>query len=539
MPVLPYLKFSPILLVITFLAGCGPRETAVESGIQTKTLHIGNGPEPQSLDPYVTTGSGDRTLHDVMFEGLVIPDPETGEPSPGVASYWDISEDQHIYTFHLRPEAKWSDGKPLIANDFVDSYRRVLAPRLAAEYANLFYYIVGAKAYNEGTETDFDTVGIKALDDHTLQLVLIHPIPHLLQLALGPAWLPVRVDVIEKFGKIDQRGTAWAQPGNLVGNGPFVLKEWHQNEVLIVEKSLHYWDSENVRLERIFFYPTDDVNTEERMFRSGQLHVSFALPLARLEPYRQSQEDQLWLKPEGRSRFLIINPEAEPFTDPKVRQALSLALNREAIASLVMKDTWIPAYNLIPDGLGGYTAGKQFDSDPVKARKLLAEAGFPDGEGFPEVSIMYPNQGNASFLLQALQEQWRSELGISVTISVLEKKVWLVAFKEGNYHISSDGWAWKHPHEFFELFVTGNLASYYLWSNAEYDRLFAESGKSLLLENRHSKYDQLENILAEEVPMIPLGFQKRMHLKHPSVKGWHENPYDDRPWKAIYLEAGE
>ena len=380
------------------------------------------------------------------------------------------------------------------------------------------------------------------MDDHTFQISLLHPLPHLLKLIIGRAWLPVRVDQIEKFGRIDERGTKWALPGNFVGNGPFELKEWRQNELILVEKSPSYWDAENIQLNQIFYYPIENVNTEERAFRSGRLHLtnfSSGLPLARLEYYRDEKPDHLWLKPYGRNYFLLVNPEVEPFSDVRVRRALSLVLDREALADQVMKGLWIPAYNLVPTGIDGYEAGKQFEVDAKQARQLLAEAGYPNGEGFPEFELIFPPRGNNQRFLEAIQARWQSELGIGATLTQMEWKVWLDVLKAGDYGVSLDGWNLNNAHRMFQLFVTGNLESYYLWSNTEYDRLFSEATKSLTVEERFAKYDQLEKLLAEEAPMIPLSFGIRAQLKHPSVKGWHENPYDMRPWKATYLEAVE
>ena len=526
-------------LVLVLVSGCGSRESAVESAIRTKTLHVGIGSEPQSLDPHITTGLGESLVNKSLFEGLVIEDPVTGEPSPGAASHWETSNDQRIYTFHLRPEAKWSDGKPLTAHNFVNSCQRGLSPLLGAEYANDFFYLEGAKNYQEGREADFSTVGVKALNDHTLQFTLITPIPHLLKLMLGVAWLPVRVDQIEQFGGIDERGTNWIRPGILIGNGPFVLKEWSQNEIIIVEKSPTYWDAEKVKLERIFFHPVENVNTEERMFRAGQLHITNEFPIAKIDQYRENEPDLLWSKPEGRNVYLTFNPTVDPMTDARVRRAMSLALNRENLAENVMKGTWVPAYNLVPSGLSGYTAGNQFKSDSAEARRLLAEAGYPNGEGFPEVQLIYPNRGNLSTWMVAVQEQWHSQLGINVSLLQTEWKVWLDALREGDFQLSWDGWSMRHPHKFFELFVTGNLASYCLWSDAEYDRLFGEATTTLSEDERISIYNQLEQKLASEVPMIPLAFRLRTHLIHPTVKGYVENPYNRRPWKAISLEENE
>lgn len=540
--IFPCLRNAFLIFLIAILAGCGKRKTPVELGIQNGTLHVGIGAEPQSLDPHLTTGEIEHTIQKSLFEGLLIPDGKTGEPSPGVASHWEVSDDHTIYTFHLRPEATWSDGRPVTAQDFIYSFRRALSPALAAKAAIQFYYVEGAKDYGEGVINDFSDVGFKALDNQTLQVSLLHPFPHMLKLAMHSSWMPVRVDEIEKYGRIDERGTKWTMPGNLVGNGPFNLTNWKQNELIQVSKSATYWDAEQVMLNEIYFYPIDNVNSEERAFRSGRLHLtnySSGLPLSRLDYYLEEQADHMWLKSISRNYFLLINPENAPFDDVRVRRALSLVLDREALADQVMKGVWTPAYNLVPPGLSGYEAGKQFESDPEKARQLLSDAGFPNGEGFPSVDLVFPPRGDNQRFLEAIQAHWKTELGIHVSITQMEWKVWLDVLKEGDYSLSIDGWNLNNAHRMLQLFVTGSLESYFLWSNNSFDQLFDEATKAITVDERFSKYDQLEKLLAEEVPMIPLSFGMRAQLKHPSVKGWHENPYDERFWKGTYLEAVE
>jgi len=312
-------------------AQCAKRETTVIAAIRTQTLHVGNGVEPQGLDPHTTTGASDWGVQSALFEGLMGSDPLTGQAVPGGASRWAVSPDLLRYTFYLRPEARWSDGTPVVADDYVRTARRALSPVLAAEIANDFFWLAGARTYFEGKERDFSTVGIRALDSNTLEYRLAEPLPFFLELLRGRMGVALPMDVVTRHGGAEKRGGTWTRPGQLVGNGAFILKEWVQNKNIIVEKSPTYWDRERVRLQRVVFHPIENANTEEAMFRAGQLHGTATLPPARIETWRREQADALWLEPEQRVRFLVANPKRPPLDDARIRRALALA-DRSAAA---------------------------------------------------------------------------------------------------------------------------------------------------------------------------------------------------------------
>ena len=245
-----------ISLVALFLAGCARRETAVEAGIRTQTLLLGNGAEPQDLDPHITTAYTDDNILMALFEGLTCIDEKTSQAVPGVAERWEVSPDGLVATFHLRPDAAWSNGDPVTADDFVYSFQRILSPGLASEYAYVLYPIKNAEDFNGGKLTNFAQVGVRALDARTLQITLGHPCPYLAVLAANQAWFPVHRATILKFGRIDQRGSGWTRAGNLVGNGAFRLKEWVPNARVVVEKNPRYWDAARNRLNAVVFFRT-------------------------------------------------------------------------------------------------------------------------------------------------------------------------------------------------------------------------------------------------------------------------------------------
>ncbi|HPO17500.1 MAG TPA: peptide ABC transporter substrate-binding protein, partial [Candidatus Hydrogenedentes bacterium] len=237
-------------------------------------LKVNVGTEVQNLDPHLVSGVPEQRVLNALFEGLADLDPQTLQPIPAVAESWTISEDKLVYTFTLRRNARWSNGDPFTANDFVYSWKRMLSPGLAAEYAYLLYCLKNGKLFNEGKITDFAQVGVKALDDYTLQVTLEHPTPYFLAMQVHEAWFPVHQATIERFGKMDDRDTQWTRAGNFVGNGPFKLAEWWPNEVIRTVRSDSYWNKESVPLDGIEFYPIDNLQTEERSFRAGELHIT-------------------------------------------------------------------------------------------------------------------------------------------------------------------------------------------------------------------------------------------------------------------------
>ncbi|MEO5958564.1 MAG: peptide ABC transporter substrate-binding protein, partial [Opitutaceae bacterium] len=295
---------SPVLFFIltvgALVSGCGKKDSAPtpaspsSANAAPQILYYGNHGEPQDLDLQVLTGIPEHHLSVALSEGLVSEDPRDLHPVPGVASSWDVSPDGLVYTFHLRPDAKWSNGEPLTATDFVRSYQRILTPSLTAEYAYMLYnYIVGAKDYYDGKLTDFARVGVKAIDPQTLQLTLLQPTPYILNAMNHYAWFPVPTSVIAKFDGLAKKGTAWTRPENFVSNGPFVLKEWRPHQKIVVTRSPTYWDRANVKLDEIHFYPVDNLDVEERMFRTGQLHLTAEVPVAKIDTYRKNNPEAL------------------------------------------------------------------------------------------------------------------------------------------------------------------------------------------------------------------------------------------------------
>ncbi len=528
---------------LAFLAGCGARETNVESGIRSQTLHFGNLSEPTDLDPHIITSLQDFNLVLALFEGLTQYDPKDSHAIPGVATHWESNDDATTWTFHLRPDAKWSNGDAVTARDFAYAYQRMLSPGLASQYAYMLFCLAGSEAFVAGKTTDFSTVGVKVVDDHTLRLELAYPVPYLPDLVAHASWYPVHQATIETFGAMDQRGSRWTRPGNLVGNGPFTLTEWKSNQVITVTKAPTYWDADAVRLKAINFYPIESSASEEAAFRSGQLHVTTGIPIDKIAVYKNDPALSKFLSQETMlaTYYYLFNVRKPPLDDVRVRRALSLAINREQLVEKVTLGGQIPARALTPPDTGGYTAGDLLEGDLAEAKRLLAAAGYPDGQGFPRMEILFNTNDGHRRIAEAIQQMWAANLGIQVGLYNQEAKVQSDSMREGNYEISRYAWVGDYvdASTFLELMLSDSGNNNTGWANADYDRLVSEARYVLDQEKRFELYRQAEKILMAESPIAPIYFYVNSQLQVPELKGWYGNLIDIHPYKGVYLEAAD
>ena len=537
-----YLKLVALLAVtglILTLSGCGDYQSNVESGNREGTLHWGNGTEPQSLDPHIATGVPEHHIISSLMEGLVHKDGETLEPRPGVAKSWDISADGRVYTFYLRQDARWSNGDLHNAHDYVWSWWRALQPALGNLYAYMYFPIANAKAYYDGEISDFSQVGVKALGDYVLQVTLTEPIPYFLQLLDHYSTYPVHRATVEKFGKADQRGTRWTFEGNIVGNGAFQLKEWKINRRITVERNPHYWNAENVRLNQVVFYPTENVTTEERMFRAGQLHYS-GIPSDKIQAYSQSDDPSLRIQPYLGVYFYRLNVDKPQLSDKRVRRALGMTINRDQLVSQITKGGQIPAYAITPPGTMGYYPESDLTFDPEGAKKLLAEAGYPNGEGFPTTEILYNTSEGHRKIAVALQQMWKKHLNIDVVLLNQEWKVYLDTVSNHHYEIARAGWIGDYvdPNNFLDMFLCNGGNNRTRWCNPEYDQIILQQvPKAKTHQQRLELFQQAETILLDEMPVIPIYIYTSNNLVHPTVKNFGRNILNQANYREMYLES--
>lgn len=544
--------FRPTFLVALLAAcltgaGCAKKDAAssaaapgsgssAPAAAAKKILHYGNGAEPQDLDFQIVTGVPEHRLALTFFEGLVSEDPQL-KVIPGVAEKWDISPDGLVYTFHLRADAKWSNGDPVTADDFVQSYRRMITPALGAEYSYMLWHVVGAEDFNKGKLTDFERTGFKALDARTLQLTLRQPTPFLLHAMNHYAWFPLHIPTLKKFGALDRKSTPWSRPENFVGNGPYLLKEWRPNQKIVATRAPNYWDRAQVKIDEIHFYPVELADTEERMFRAGQLHVTNEVPLTKIAVYRRDQPDSIRVDPYNGIYFYRFNVKRKPFDDVRVRRALALALDRETLVKKVTLADEAPAYDFTPPDLLGYVSRHSFQANLAEAKRLLAEAGYPEGKGFPKVELLYNTLEKHRTIAEALQQMWRKNLGVDITLYNQEWKVYMDAQHTQNYQFQRAGWIadYVDPHVFFDIWETGGGNNDTNWGNATYDRLLRSALDAKTEAARYEVYQQMEKILVDEMPVMPIFFYTRARLVSPKLKGFLTTPIDNYPWKYADL----
>lgn len=520
--------------------GCARRESPAEQARQTGTLLLGNGAEPQDLDPQICTAYTDYNVLLSLFEGLTCIDEASSRAVPGQADRWEASEDGMTYTFHLRAGAAWSNGDPVTAEDFVYSFRRVLSPELASEYAYILYPLRNAEAYNEGRLADFSRVGAHAIDARTLRLDLARPCPYLPALAAHQAWFPVHRATLERFGAQNRRGTAWTRPGNLVGNGPFVLKEWTPNERIVVVKNPRYWDAARTRLNAVVFFPTEDLAADEANFRAGQLHITFDLLPDRIAFWRRTDPGALRIDPLSQTTFLRFNLAVRPLGDPRVRRALALAIDRDALARDVLGGSRAAAFGLVPPDTGGYTPAAGRPWDPAQAARLLAQAGYPGGRGFPNLEVQYFNDALNPKVLEAIQQMWRRALGIEVSLASREFRVYLDDQRTLRYQISLSRWFgdYDDPSTYLDLFKQDSGNNQTGWRDALYDRLNDAADRTLDPARRFELLHQAEARLLQQAPVAPLFYGAKTFLIRPYVKGWVPAPLGLHRYQYVQLEQG-
>ncbi len=520
------------------VAGCGRHVTPVEKANQDKVLLLGNGSEPSDLDPQSTTSVTESHITRALFEGLTTYDAKTCEPVPGAAERWEISPDGLEWTFHIRPNARWSNGDPLMASDFVWSYQRILTESFASEYAYMLFVLKNAEDFYLGKTKDFSQVGITALDDKRLKFTLQNPTPHLAAMLCHGSWFPVHPASVLKYGTMTQRFNTWTRPGRLVSNGPFQLSEWVVSSHVRGVKNPHYWNSANVKLNGIVFYPLDNLNTEERAFRCGMIHSTVSLPIAKRPQYIRENPPEFHRFPALWTQYYIFNVTKKPFDDVRVRKAFSLAMDRESIVQNITRGGELPAYGLTPPNTGGYTCRTKVEENVAKAQALMAEAGYPQGKGIGPIKLLLGNNDSQKILADGLVEMWRKNLGVEIELERKEAKVYLDEQTLGNFQISRAGWIgdFNDASNFLDLMTANSGNNRTRWKNPKYDEFLAQAARTADPVKRKECFQQAEALLIEEMPLLLINFGVNVSLRAQNVKGFHENLLDVHPPQFVSLE---
>ena len=534
-------KINILSITLIFLIGCSENISPVDSGLEQQIYHHGNGSEPQGIDPHIVTGVPEHHILISLCEGLTIPNPNPKGSDgyiPGTAESWTISDDGKEYIFKLNKNAKWSNGDPVTADDFVWSWKRILTASLGSQYPDMLYYLVGAYEYHNGEIDNFDEVGVKALDSHTLKVNLKNPTPFFIGLLSHYSTWPVHKETVLKHGDIDDRNGEWTRPGNFVCNGPFQLKTWELNNKIVVEKNPHYYDASMVRLNEIHYYPVSNVMTEDRMFRAGQLHLTSSMPTQKCPIYIEEKNPNLKIDPYMGTYFYRINTENETLSDVRVRKALAYSIDRQLLVDKVTQCGQIPAYSFTPPGSNGYQPSTEIPYDPVLAKQLLAEAGYSSDNPFPKLEILFnTNEGHRKVAL-AIQQMWQNELGIEVELVNQDWKVYLSREMVGDFQISRAGWIgdYEDPNTFLDLMRPNRGNNKTGWENMDFDALVEEANTINDQDKRYELLNEAEKILIDNMPIIPLYTYVRVYQLSPDVKGFNPHILDHHHPKFIYLE---
>jgi oligopeptide transport system substrate-binding protein len=521
-------RFFLSLLSLLWLPSSGAETPPASS---PSTLRLSQRNEPGDLDPATASLPDEFFIIRALTEGLMIPSANGGKPIPAAAESWEMSRDGLVYTFHLRRGARWSNGDPVTATDFVASFRRVLTPATAAPKADLFFPVKNARPYVAGEIKDFSAVGFRAEDARTLVVTLEKPTPNfLLYVSSGP-WLPVNPRVVE------QQGRAWTRPENFVGNGPFTLAEWRPHQRIVVRRSKTYRVSDANRVGEIQFVAFDNGDAEERAYRAGQIDVTMSVPVAKLDTYLRERPAELHRTTLGETHYFAFNTRRGPLQDVRVRRALALTIDRRRIVEHVLGGQPQPAERMLPPELRALAGSDESPSwslafNPDEARRLLAAAGFGGGKNFPRLEM---SSWARPAVLEAVQAMWKQELGIDVAIAMREAKVHQDNLRAGNYDI---GLITRIPDvadaaNFLADFASGAPGNYSRWADLPFDEALARAAGTPEASQRLALLVEAEQRLVEAAAVAPVYFNAKSWLMSPRVRGWREDAFWTRDYREL------
>ena len=527
----PVHRLGTLFLCLCLLgqAGCFQRHEPAD-------FVVINGPDPESLDPAIITSQADGRIVSALFDGLTRFNAVTAHAEPALAKRWEISGDGTVYTFHLRDGLKWSTGGRITAHDVVYSWRRAINPDTASDYAGMLFYVKNAEAINSGKLTDLSRLGVWAIDDKTVRVELTAPTPFFLELC---AFWALAV-VPEKA--ITQHGDQWCLRQPLPVSGSHTLEFWHVRDRVRLRKNTHYWDADNTRNNVVDFLPVEAPATAINLYEAGQADIIWDKSLVPTELL-----DALSQRPDYHkfdylgSYFVRFNTTKKPLDDPRVRKAMALAIDKAGLVAKYTKGGERLANHFVPPGTGNYSSPEGPTHDPVLAKRLLAEAGFPEGKGFPtDFEYLFNSSEVNKNIAVELQRMWHETLGIQVKLRQAENKVYLAAQSALDYHVTRSSWIgdYNDPNTFLDMFMTQNGNNRTGWSNAGYDRLIRLANATTDPPKRNALFREAETILiADELPIFPLFFYVGINIYHPDrIGGIHPNILDIHPISAIYAK---
>jgi peptide/nickel transport system substrate-binding protein/oligopeptide transport system substrate-binding protein len=499
--------------------------------------HRGELGDPGSLDPHKATTLIESNILDELFEGLVTFDAR-GEIVPGTAVSWTADGNGTIYNFKLRGEAKWSNGDEVTAEDFVFAFRRLMAPRTGAPYANILYTLKNAERINKG-ELPVEALGVRALNEKTLEIALEHPAPYFISQLAHLTAKPLHRKSIEAFG------SDFVRPAHMVTNGPFMLKEFTPNDRLVLVKNPNYYDAAHVALDEEIFYALEDRAAALRRFMAGEIYSYDDVPVEQIGFVRSHLAEAFKVTPNLASYFYAFDTRHKPFDDRRVRQALSMAIDREFLAERIWGGTMDPGYSFVPPGIESYGAPATVawkDIDPFKredeAKRLLAEAGFGPGGEKLAVEIRFNNSENHRATAVAIADMWKA-IGVETRLLATDATTHYAFLREKPpFDVARSGWFADYPdaQNFLFLGESGNQAlNAASFTNDTYDRLMHEAESEASPERRRAILHEAEALLLDEQPFLVLLTYKSRNLVSPKLKGWEPNALDNHPGRYISI----
>ena len=527
-------------ILTALIAGNAAMAADVPAGVQLaekQTLVRNNGAEVQSLDPHKIEGVPESNVNRDLFEGLLVTDVE-GHPAPGVAEKWE-NKDFKVWTFHLRKDAKWSDGTPVTAEDFVYSWQRLANPNTASPYASYLQYghIANIDDIIAGKKPVTD-LGVKAIDANTFEVTLSEPVPYFYKLLVHPSVSPVPKSAVEKFGE------KWTQPANIVTNGAYKLKDWVVNERMVLERNPQYWDNAKTVINQVTYLPISSEVTDVNRYRSGEIDMTYNnMPIELFQKLKKEIPKEVHVDPYLCTYYYEINNQKAPFTDVRVRTALKLALDRDIIVNKVKNQGDLPAYSYTPP----YTDGMKLvepewfkwsqEKRNEEAKKLLAEAGYTADKPLT-FSLLYNTSDLHKKLAIAVASIWKKNLGVNVKLENQEWKTFLDTRHQGTFDVARAGWCadYNEPTSFLNTMLSDSSNNTAHYKSPAFDKLIGETLKVADDAQRADLYAKSEQQLDKDSAIVPVYYYVNARLVKPWVGGYTgKDPLDNISVKNLYI----
>jgi len=522
--------FSFVAITLCSLFFSGFSSTFAES-----VLHRGNGAEPETLDMHQSTGIPEANILRDLFEGLIT-EAADGSLIGGAAISWEQSADGLTWTFQLRENGKWSDDTQVTADDFVGAFQRALNPKTASEYAFILWPIKNAKAINKGEIKELNQLGVKSLNDLSLEIKLENKTPYLKGLLSHPMAYPIPRQALKKHGK------KWTRAGNMVSNGAYQLSAWLPQQNVKLIKNPYYRDAKNVSLDTVYFHPTVDKSSELKRFRAGELDVTEDVPSGQIKWVQKNLPQNFRNTPYIGTYYLAMNLEKEPFKgNLKLRKALSLAIDRKIITDKVTKAGELPGLGWVPPGMTDYSSQtipelSLKNSERIAlAKKLFAESGYNKDKPL-EIEYLYNTSENHKKIAIALAAMWKQTLGVKVKLRNEEWKVYLSSRSQRQFKMIRAGWIgdYNDASNFLDLFRSDvGTMNPSVWSNKEFDSLMQQAAVEADSKKRVEFMQSAERLLLADMPLIPIYYYTTQHLLHSDLKGWEDNVMDIHPSRYL------